>query len=246
VLAATGAWGALLTVVILAMSVLLRLGTQGQGEGAISMLPAGMERGARIAHRIAAMGVGVLAAVALVAAWRGGRGKAMPAAIAGLTLMLALIGRYTPGYRFDLVTVLNMAGGVALAAAFWALRPRASTRPDPVALIALGLLVVLAVAGAAADASAMRGSRDFGPLHVWMAAAFGCFALVAAWRSRMRRWLAAATASLTVAQIAVGLAILASGELRPLALGWVHAMAACVLALLLVSLAFGRPGEELA
>ncbi len=71
VMAAAGLWGALLTLVILAMSVLLRLGTQLQGDEAITMLPEGVERWARIAHRVAAMGVGLLAALALVTAWRG-------------------------------------------------------------------------------------------------------------------------------------------------------------------------------
>lgn len=248
VLAATGAGGALLTIVILAMSVLLRLGTHGQGEVAVSTLPAGLEQGARIAHRVAAMGVGILAAFALVVAWRGDAATRPPAwalgAVVGLTALLAAIGRYTPGYRVDAVTVLNVAGGVALAAAFWALRPRGAMRPDAVALAALLLLLVLAVLGAAVDANAMRGARAFGPLHLWVALVFGCVALAAAWRGRRRPMLAVPAAILTVAQLALGLAVLASGELRPLALGWLHAMVACVLALLLVSLGLGRSRED--
>ena len=247
-LAATGLWGALLTIVILAMSVLLRLGTQLEAGEGVSTLPAGVETWARVAHRVAAMGVGILAALAFVAAWRG-ESPPRPSmraagAVVALTVLLAVIGRYTPGYRVDVVTVLNVAGGVALAEAFWALRPRGAAPPDPLALGALVLLLVLAALGAAADVVAMRGARAFGPLHLWVAAIFVCLALSAAWRQRRRRFAAAATAVLTAAQFALGFALLASPELRPLALGWLHAMIACALALLLVSLALrGAPAR---
>jgi heme A synthase len=250
-LAMAGLWGAALTVVILAMSVLLRLGTQLDSGAAVSTLPEGVEQWARVAHRIAAMGVGVLAALALVAVWRGQSpprpsARAVGAVIA-LTALLSVIGRYTPGYRVDVVTVLNVAGGVALVAAFWALRPREGSRLDAVALAALVLLLMLAALGAAADAAAMRGARAFGPLHLWIAAIFACLALAAAWRQRRRRALASTTALLVAGQLGLGFALLASRELRPLALGWAHAMVACALALLLVSLAFrGRAGEDLA
>ena len=72
VLAAAGSWGAILTVTILAMSVLLRLGTEMKAGVAVSTLPADVEQCARVAHRIAAGGVGLAAALAFVAAWRGG------------------------------------------------------------------------------------------------------------------------------------------------------------------------------
>ena len=251
-LSAAGLWGALLTLLILAMSVLLRLGTQIGAAEAVSTLPGDVETWARVAHRVAAMGVGVLAALALVASWRGETpprpsARAVVAVIA-LTLLLSVIGRYTPGYRVDLVTVLNVAGGLALAVAFWALRPGAAgSVPDPLAIAALALLLALAALGAAADAHAMRGARAFGPLHLWIAAIFACLALASAWRQRRRRAVAGATAILTVAQLALGLALLASRDLRPLALGWAHAMVACALALLLASLGFrGRPRDDLA
>jgi heme A synthase len=248
--AIAGLWGAVLTVVILAMSVLLRLGADLQAGSAVSTLPQGLEQSARVAHRVAAMGVAALAALAFVAAWRG-ESPPRPSASAAitviaLTVLLATIGRYTPGYQVDLVTVLNVAGGVALAAAFWALRLGRGARLDRVALAALALLVVLAALGAASDAAAMRGARAFGPLHLWFASIFACLALAAAWRQRHRRVLAAATALLVLGQAGLGFAILAGGELRPLALGWLHAMAACGLALMLASLAFGRGRESTA
>ena len=241
VLAAAGLWGAILTVTILAMSVLLRLGTEMKTGVAVSTLPADVEQWARIAHRIAAAGVGFAAALAFVAAWRGGSRHARVAVgwVIALTLLLSVVGRYSPGYRFDLVTVVNVAGGVALAAAFWALRPHGDTR-DGVALAALGVLVVLTAAGAAADASAMRGGRDFGPLHLWIAALFAALTLTAAWRQRARRFIAGATAALVLGQVCLGIAVLASPGGRALGLGWAHAMVACALAIVLVSLAARR------
>jgi hypothetical protein len=254
-LSAAGLWGAALTIVILAMSVLLRLGTQIEDGRAVSTLPADLEMWARIAHRIAAMAVALVAALAVVAAARE-RGALRAnvralACVVGLTLLLAIIGQYTPGYRFDLVTVANVMGGIALTAAFWALRPRAG-ESDACAWMALAVLLALAALGAGVDAAAMRGERAFGPMHLWAAALFTVLALTAAWRQRARRALAAATVIATLSQAALGLALVGM-QGRPIAAAWTHAILACVLALLLVSLSsrpvslFGprRPGLSL-
>lgn len=245
VLGLAGLWGALLTVVILAMSVLLRLGTSLETGTAVSTLAPGLEQGARIAHRVAAMAVGVLAAVALVAALRvgeGARGRVPTlVAVVALTLALAMIGRHTPGYRFDIVTVINVVGGMALAAAFWRLRLPAATpaRPgDPLAWLALAMLFVLAGLGAAADAAAMRGERAFGPLHLWLAAIFLGLTLAAALRGRSRAALSAAVALAATGLFVSGFFL--AGTERPIALAWLHSLATVGLALLLVSLAAGR------
>ena len=239
-LGTAGMWGALLTIVILAMSVLLRLGTQMEAGEAVSTLPAGVEQWARIAHRVAAMGVGILAALALVTAWKApepDRSRLAVGAVVALTLVLSVVGRYSPGYRIDLVTVVNVAGGVALAAAFWSLRAHERAAPrEGMAWAALLLLVVLAALGAGADAAAMRGERAYVPLHLWIAALFTVIALTAAWRQRARRAIASAIAILTLAQVALGFALVAMPGSRALAPGWLHAMIACALALLLVSL----------
>jgi heme A synthase len=245
-LSSAALWGALLTAVILAMSVLLRLGTQLEAGEAVSTLPAAVEQWARLAHRVAAMAVGILAALALVAVVRDrplARERiAAVACVVLLTLLLAVIGRYTPGYRLDLVTMLNVVGGTALAAAFWWLRaPREERGAEPVAFVALALLLVLAALGAAADAAAMRGQRILGPLHLWVAGIFVVLALVAAWRQRHRRALAAAVATLTVVQFVLGFALVAAPVARPIAPAWIHAMIALTLALLLVSLARAGP-----
>jgi hypothetical protein len=234
-----GTWGAMLTIVILAMTVLLRLSTHLEGGDAVSSLGAQAQQWVRLAHRLAAGGVGILAALALVSGWRdrGRRGAIL--AIVGLTLALALIGRHSAGYRIDVATVVNVAAGIALAAAFWRLRT-AGGRGNAAAWTALGLLIALAALGAATDAAAMRGERAFGPLHLWTAALFSAVAIGAAWQGRTRAWTAASVATLVGAQLVLGFWMLASGG-RPLAAGWLHAMIACALALLLVSLAALRP-----
>lgn len=246
-LATAGLWGALLTAVILAMSVLLRLGTHIEAGEAVSTLPPSVEQWARLAHRIAAMAVGLLAALALVAVVRERpmqRALLAPVAcVIALTLLLASIGRYTPGYRVDLVTILNVMGGTALAAAFWWLRAPAPTLRgmDFVAAAALGLLLTLAALGAAADAAAMRGARILGPLHVVLGTFFIMLALLAAWRQRRRRGLAIAVAALVALQFVLGFVLVGATVPRPIGPGWLHAMVALALALLLVSLAVSRP-----
>ena len=227
ILPRVGACGALLTVVILAITVLLRLTTRLEGGEMVSALGPEVGEGARIVHRIAAGAVGVLAALALVTA----RTRAS-FAVVGLTLLLALVGRYSAGYLSDAATVVNVAGGIALVAAFWRLRVPAPSGPDLAVALALGLLLTAAVFGAATDAAAMRGERAFGPLHLGFGVLFAVAALAAAWRHRRHPVRAAAIASLVALQVALGVWLFADGT-RPLGPGWVHAIAACALAILL-------------
>ena len=240
--AVAGLCGALLTILILAMSVLMRLGTRIDGGEAVSVLVPGMELAVRAAHRVAAMAVGVLAAWALVTGWRT---RPLPramfralAAIASFTLLLAAIGRYTPGYRFDLVTVANVVGGIGLAVAFWWLRAGAdgAAGGDALAAVALVPLLVLGALGAGVDAAAMRGERAFGPLHLWLATVFSALVLAAAWRQRSRP-AAKVVATLCAAQFALGFFLLGA---RPMELTCAHALLACGLALGLVQLAARR------
>jgi heme A synthase len=235
-----GAWGAALTVVILAMSVYMRLGTRIDGDIAVSVLPEAWEQAARWVHRISAMAVGILAALVLVLA-AGDRPvprarRLAIACIVALTLVLSIVGRYTPGYFFDGVTVANVVGGMGLAAAFWWLRADPQARADPVAVAALLAVLAQAGLGAATDAAAMRGEQGLGPLHLWFAVFFIVLILVAAWRQRARARLANAVAAVAGTQFVLGFFLIG---VRPMALAWVHSMVACVLALLLVSLAVG-------
>ena len=242
---AQAAWGgAILTLVVLAATVLMRLGTRIDAAGtAVSMLPADLEFWARVAHRVAAGVVGVIAAAALVAVARGGAAlgahRAQVAWIVGLTVVLAVVGRYTPGYRHDIVTVVNVAGGVALAIAFASLASSAAGRGDPCAVGALAVLLALVASGAAADAAAMHGMRAYGPLHLGLGLLFAALALAAAWRGRHRPALAASVALLTLAQSGLGLYLIRVTLQRPIPPVWVHSLAAVVLALLLVRLAVG-------
>ena len=247
--APAGAWGAALTLVIVGLSLLVRLGTRIEAGEAVSLLPAAVEGGVRIAHRLAATGVAIAAAFALI-----GVASARPlatrrlvalAAILGLTLVLASIGRYTPGYRIVAVTVANVACGTLLASAFWWLREevrfvRASGSPGSpgVAWAAFAALIGVSAMGAAASALAMHGERAFGPVHLWIATLLLLLSLVAAWRNRGARALAIAVAALACVEYLAGFVILsrAFGAL-PIAFPWAHAMGAAVLGLLLVSLA---------
>ena len=250
VLRVAGAWGAGLTVAILAASVLLRLATRyGAGGEAVSMLPEAVEHAARLGHRFAAMGVAFVAAlVVLVSAGERpvprARSAAVGAALA-LTVALAVVGRYTPGYREAWATVANVSGGIALACAFWWLREHHAGGGTgawrPLAWSALAALVALSAAGAATSAAAMRGDHAFGPLHLWVATLFLGLVLAAALRYRRDGLLAVAIAAVSVMQYGLGFVMLAAGASRPLTLAWIHALMACVLGLLLVSLASRGP-----
>lgn len=250
-LALLGAWGAALTVVVVAASALLRLGTSlDAGGNAASTLPAALESAARIAHRISASAVGLVALAAAVVAWRGRpvgaeRGAAL-AAVVVLTLFLAALGRYTPGYRFVGVTVANAVSGVALACAFAWLRAGArgaDRAPRPAALAAaLTLLAVLAELGlgTAASASGMQGVMAFEPLHVGLGPVVGGMAAAVAargYRESSRRGIRKGIVALALAQMALGSVLAAAGGARGIPAAWAHAMIACAMALALAALA---------
>jgi len=248
--ATAGLWGALLTAVILAMSFLLRLGTRIEADAVFSVLPADVEQWARLAHRVAAMVVGILAALALVAVATERpvrRPRVAPVAcVVVLTLLLSAIGRYTPGYRFDLVTVLNVVGGIGLAAAFWWLRLSTGTTrpPDVVATATLGLLLVMATLGAGVDTFAMRGERSLIPLHLVFAPVFLVAALFTAWRHRRRPVAAISMVVLIMLQVVLGFVLVAGPDIRSMAPAWVHGMIAMAIAFMLVSLAVGPSARE--
>lgn len=81
---------------------------------------------ARVAHRLAAMGVTVLVLACVVLAYRFRAEDARPLRLAlialALTLFLAILGRWTTGSRIPAVTLGNLLGGFALLAALWRLR----------------------------------------------------------------------------------------------------------------------------
>jgi len=76
-------------------------------------------RAARALHRVSAMLVGVLVLLIVVFGWSAMRagGRAASAFALVDTLFLAWLGRFTP-HPIPLVTIGNLVGGIALAAAF--------------------------------------------------------------------------------------------------------------------------------
>ena len=251
-LEAAGRWGAILMAAIVATSALLRLATAIDPSGeAVSTLPQAAEAAMRLAHRVAAMGVGVLAAFVAMAAFAK---RPVPwarllatAVIVALTVLLAAIGRHTTGYRSAAVSVANVAGGTALACAFWWLRERerfaAQARRGPLAWIALAALLLQGGAGTAASTLALRGDVGLGSLHLALAGLFVALAVAAVWRYRTRRGPAIAVGILAILAIACGAWSLAAGDGPPLALAWAHAMLGAALGPALVSLAI-RPADR--
>jgi heme A synthase len=241
VLARCGEIGAVLVAVVLSASVALRLTAVAGADGAmVPSLPEGIEAGVRLAHRIAAMGVSVLALlVAWVAFARRAidtRGLVAAAAIVLLTVLLALLGRWTTGYRHPEVTVGNVAGGVALVGAFWALR-EAVRGPLPIAglpaaaMARLAALAVIAQAGLGAATSALRGSIELlGPAHVATALLVAAQVAIAAWPQR-RAGNAAQPAQLLLGLTALQLALgaLSLAPERATLLVWLHTMVAAAM-----------------
>lgn len=235
-------WGAVLAGTVVAASALLRLGTTlDAGGNARSTLAPALEGAARVAHRISAAAVGILAAAALVLAWRERpvrprRGVPL-AAIVAFTAVLAALGPYTPGYRFVGVTVANAVLGVALAGAFaWlAVQARDPERSPSGAHLLVAFAVLAEVAlGTAASAAAMHGRFAFEPLHVALGPVVAALVLWAALRGGP--WIGA----VAVAQMALGAALAAMGAARGLSGPWLHAVLACLLAVALA----GRTGAK--
>lgn len=253
-----GAFGAVLALLILGASVFLRLATVlDPGDRAISTLAPAVEQAARLLHRLSASGVAVLALGALVLSWRCRR-QATPLLrivlwIVASTVVLAVIGPLTTGYRHGAVTVANVTCGMVLLMAFWWLREyvavvgRARMPVDGFARAALIAFVVHVGTGAAASAWEMHGIRWPGFLHlgslVLCIILVGSMGMAARGHPATARW-RAALAGLMGAQLVVGYVLMWQAP-HPFWLSFLHAMLAPLLAITLVSLAVRgttRPG----
>ena len=253
-----GAFGAVLALVILGTSMLLRLttifGVDGQS---ISTLPASVENTIRLAHRLAASAVGLLALCVAIISWTR---RPLPspfiapmAWIVVSTVMLAIIGPLTPGYRLTTVTVGNVVGGVVLLMAFWSLRESAVNKllarnpVEPVLSIAIVAFLAHVAAGAAASAFDMHNVRWFVFVHIGTALLATMFVGASVWDRRRDATIAGwtvAAAGLMVLQLALGCALMWLGT-RPTWLAYVHGMLSPLLAITLVSLANrGSPTRE--
>lgn len=253
-----GAFGALLALLILGASMFLRLATVfGSDDQAMSTLAPAIEQAARLVHRLSASGVAVLALGALVLSWRCRR-PAMPllqatAWIVASTVVLAVIGPLTTGYRIGAVTVANVTCGMVLLMAFWWLRESVAVlgmAPRPVDGFSWAALIAFVVhvgAGAAASAWEMRGIRWPGFLH--LGSLVLCIILVGSMWLTTRgnpattRW-RTALAGLMGAQLLGGY-VLMWQDPHPFWQSFLHAMLSPLLAIALVSLVVRgsiRPG----
>ena len=242
--------GTVLTLLILATSLLLRLATQATLDGNTeSVLAPAMEQASRTVHRLSASGVGVLALLALLMCFRKpGLGPGRKQAIAGVlvtTISLALIGPLTPGYRIEAITVLNVALGSLLLMALWSLREftRATReRPKPLTRMALLTLAALVLhmgtgAGAAAKSQWVHQLGWAVWLHVASAVGFivcmvlfmrhrrpnGGVLLVKVWRY------------LLMSQVLLG-GLLMVLSLRPIWLNFSHGIVSALIAMVLLTL----------
>ncbi len=245
-----GGIGAVLAVIILAASVLLRLNTQIATDGhTFSVLTPGVEGAARLLHRLAASGIGLLAVLAAIACGMN-RQLAAPAlrptlAMVAATVVLAVIGPLTPGYKFAAVTVANVVGGVMLVMSCWWLReslrwPAAPVpQRDPLLRATVLILLLHTGTGAAASAMEMHGLRWISAIHLGLAILATMFLGSVLWQRRHSRHCAATVAFMTAvlaAQLALGVTSYAVGHGHALA-GFAHALLTPLLAAGLVTLA---------
>lgn len=244
-----GSIGAVLAFTILGASILLRLTTTFATDGAtVSLLPSAIEDATRLVHRLAAAGLGLLALVAAILCVM--QRTRLPQAVkpvvwmVACTVLLAVIGPLTPGYRYHSVTVANVMTGTVLLMACWWLRvvlvsaPTIAKPMQPMVRGTLALLVVHVGLGAAASAFAARGTHWVSFVHSGSAMLTLMLVGSIVWDrrnvARLRTPLLCA-AALLVCQLVLGVSALwADG--RPIWLGFVHAMLSPLLAAGLVSI----------
>jgi hypothetical protein len=186
-LAVTAAACAGLVFIVVAASAWLRLTPAG-----VPCPPAGCEGftvadAVRIAHRVAAMGVSVLALLITAIAWKAPaswRRRAASVAILLLVAVLAVVGRQSSGTVLPAVTLTNLLGGLALLActAGLAASARAPAGRASLAFVAAaGLLAAAIATGAVASALPSAAGSALGLAHhalSWAAyAAWGVLAI---------------------------------------------------------------------
>ena len=256
-LRAIGTIGTILALMILGASMLLRLSTIFGADGqTISTLSHAIENATRLTHRLAASGVGILAVWAVVLWWMR---RPLPSTlskpitwIVTATVVLAVIGPLTPGYRLVGVTIGNVVGGMVLLMAFWWLRESARIHSlarktvQPVLRAAVFVFLAHIATGAATSVDEMHGSRALVILHLCTALLSTMFIAGSVWDRRhepaLARWCIAAML-LMLAGIALGCALVWLGA-RPIWLMLVHGMLSPFLAIALVSLAAGDSIES--
>ena len=245
--------GAVLAVCILGASILLRLTTVLDAQGnAVSLLEPALEHAVRTLHRVCASGVALLALCAFALCWRARRtdAKVMPPAVSivASTVVLALIGPLTSGYRLGSITVVNVTFGMVLSMAFWWLREIIITAmegpthtrspPDRLSWLTFGAMVLHLGTGAAASAWEMHGIHW--PAYVHLVSLLLCLILVGVllFGPRPTKVLSdrvTALAALLTAQLVVG-GLLMWQDPRPVALSYFHAMLSPLVAMAAVTI----------
>lgn len=243
--------GAALALCILGASILLRLMTVLDAQGqAVSQLASGLEHAVRLLHRVCASSVALLALGVLALSWRARHtdGKVMPPAawVVASTVVLALIGPLTTGYRLGSITVVNVSFGMILLMAFWWLRETIAVAADawprhPADALSWTIFLAMVLhmgTGAAASAWAMHGLRW--PAYVHLASLLLCLTLVGVLLFGPRN---ATILSHRVSALAVllGLQFVVGGLLmwqdpRSVALSYFHAMLSPLVAAAAVSI----------
>ena len=160
---------AVLTLVVITVSALLRLAQAGLGcepwpqcYGAARAVP--WLDAVRAMHRVSALAVGLIVLMTFVLAASGGRAAARLAILAGAALavvvFLTWVGIITPGSRLPAIALANLLGGMTLFALLWGLFHAAGSagktvpwRADAIALIAIPLLFTQIGLGALAHAT---------------------------------------------------------------------------------------------
>jgi cytochrome c oxidase assembly protein subunit 15 len=269
VLAAAALWCAALTLVVVASSAWLRLVQAGPGcvpwpacYGSLSEATreagGAMGEAVRLTHRIAAMGVSVVALLIVAVAWKRRPAVAAwrAAAVAILVLVgaLAVLGRVTPGARHVAIALGNLAGGLTLLALSWALavsaRPRSlpgAAPPGPfasaIATLSLATTVAAAASGSYLSAAYLGmgceslplcpAGTSGGGLHELHRASAA--AALAGWGALALAWVKvpwdARKAALIALAALVGGAVLgaANADLGlPLAASWLHNLLAAI------------------
>ncbi len=249
-----GALGVLLSLAVLATSALLRLATTFQDGIASTSLPQAVEDPVRLVHRIAAMGISGLAAWAFVLAWRArttaqpkDQGLRIATVILLLTVVLSALGPFTPGYRFDAVTVGNVTGGVALVLAFqtwWWVTMQG--RPGALPLPGIGRWTLIAYAaqtGLGALLSAQAMTHRFDALLPHLAVAIALVSCTMTWWAKSPGTRRATTLALALIamQSAGGIALALLDE-RPLILALAHALLTPLIGMALLGAGCSRMG----
>ena len=244
-----GTAGAALALVILGASVLLRLTTEFDTSGApISTLPSSIENAVRLTHRVTAAAVGLIAIALTWMCWRRKTNLSYAfsptVGIVAATVLLAIIGPLTPGYRYATVTIANVVGGSILLMSCWWLREtsaygnaQAIGKNNTVA-VAMFLFLTHIATGAATSALHVRGMDWVGYVHIGSALLFLFTAGEILWTRSghpTSTKLANRMTGILLLQIAMGVLLMWLGR-QPVWLAVVHALVSQIFAAGLVSL----------